>query len=141
MEEEKTFLGQLMQEIAGMDETLFEPRQPHGEGDETVGLCLPYMRKLYALAILCGRDRDQIELDHRYSQVSDDPCDVAHAKMNKLKAKCDVLMELFWASVKQELNLWTAGSIGVREGWAVVVTKNDEKEPPIKKFIDFLSGR
>jgi len=63
------------------------------------------------------------------------------AKSRQLKTKVSILHELFWLEIKDDFDLWnTDGTIGVRQGFKVVVYKEEDRGEDPLDFIKKLLG-
>ncbi len=56
-------------------------------------------------------------------------------RANELDQKGELVLDIFWASIKDSFNLWDKASIGIREGWQVIWSDVDVTNPPF-----FLRG-
>ena len=60
-------------------------------------------------------------------------------KCYELRKKAELVIEIFWISIKDSFQLWDKDSIGIREDWQVVWSDQDTSIPPfLKKLIGEL---
>jgi len=104
-----------------------------GLGEEIVGDVGSETKKLYLLAKLFSKTAAEIKVKLDYAETPTERQEHAR-KYAELHEKTEVLANLFWISVKDELNLWDKGSIGIRKGWKVVVFNTPSS------FLDILKG-
>jgi len=105
-----------------------EPHNEVGLKDHVVGEAEPEVRKLYQLALRWERTAIESLVAARY--INDrrrQEQDVERASM--LRKKSEMLMDIFWTSLKDHYDLWGKSEIGIRKGWKVVWS--EVEVPPI----------
>ena len=93
------------------DETVSRvtPNTPVGESERVVGEVPLPLRKLYAFAVVTG------EKKHALFGSGD------LRSYRRASGMVDPLLNLFWALLFEELNLWEVEKLGIRKDWQVVV--------------------
>lgn len=51
-------------------------------------------------------------------------------KASELRAKAEIVMSIFWISIKDSFQLWDKPSVGIRQEWQVVWSDQDISIPP-----------
>jgi hypothetical protein len=130
--ERPKFLIDLLAEVDSFDETLFPPHD-EVEKDETVkGTLSPWLKKACAYARYFYKQSKLMVVEREYHSAEDAAADQQIAEM---KYKSDALMELVWACVRAELNLWAEPNVGIREEWKVIRSEVSDDNDGFKKFI------
>ena len=134
--ERAKFITDLLAEVDGFDEQAFLPPYEIEKGDKKLGEISLWLRKMYALMRFYAREckRQQVEIEFDPTAKKDHSGCIAYSRM---KYKHDVLNEMFWACLRDEMNAWHEASVGVRTGWIAVESK---EEPQKAKFKEFLGG-
>ncbi len=103
--------------------------------DHVVGDMTKDQKKLYTYWLNLQREAEQTLLAARYENDEGRQKEIL-LKAEELGAKAGVIREIFWISLRDEFALWGKGEIGVRKGFKVVWSE-EENEP--KTLRDFLS--
>ena len=120
----KEALESLMEELNATITDSFKPKNPFERGDEKIGIIHDeYTRKLYSLAMMHRRDEKLADTELQYSDVEEDQSSTLLQSSMETEAIADALLELFWVSVRRELNFWVRASIGRLKGWVLVKIK------------------
>lgn len=110
------YLVNLLEEIEAMDEGLFPPRQVRQEKEKIVGTVAGWPRKLFSLALMYQREAERFCVEANYSEDAG-----IGTSALKAAAKKDILMNLFWSCVREQLSCWELqNNIGIRSEWLIV---------------------
>lgn len=131
--EKPKVLVELLDEIEGMDETLFAPKGKIDEEERVLGQMTPWMCKCLALS----RHYDKlakmmaIEKDVYSPEQAKEFPEIAEAAY-----KSEVLKDLTWFAARAAFNAWNESGIGAREGCKLVAfeTEPDELEAFMRAF-------
>ena len=93
-----------------------EPGADSTKYDHQVGVMNDELKRFYTYWQSCAKSAEQMMLDARYSNPSEEDI----AKIRELQAKVEVLHDIFWIAIKDEFGLWIKSSVGVRRGFVVV---------------------
>jgi hypothetical protein len=133
------FIADLMNEIVEIEGDLFPPKGKVRENEKVVGEATEYMKKLWALGQVTMRELDNYKLDHKYNCPDEDAeCGDFQAKCQRLNAKKELLVDLFYSSARENCGAWAESSVGLREGWKIVVGPPRSAPPEIEKLFGFL---
>ena len=91
---------------------------PVGEADEDLRRLFTKWRQLIEAA-------DRTAVDARYARNEQARQEVA-AQARELFTKAQIVKELFWTCVKDSFDLWTKSAVGIRKGWIVVWSEEEE---------------
>lgn len=135
--EKPKWFATVLDEIDGMDASLFAPPHELEPGDQIVGDCTPYMQKVWALTRLTGRDMEQLVLEQKYHSASEG-CALHNARIDELRHKHDLLLALFWALSNEHCKTWgDTRCNGVRKDWKLVMSKQEPRLPDfIRKMLE-----
>ncbi|MBI3956754.1 MAG: hypothetical protein HY340_02085 [Candidatus Kerfeldbacteria bacterium] len=134
-----TWLDTLQQELETSDVTSsFEPNGAVQPNEHVVGdITDPDLRRVYSLSMRYSKSaldaktalafESQRELQEHYQLL-----------MCQNAARAEVLIKLFWVSVKDAFKLWGRDNIGIRRGWKVVWY--EESRPQLPPFLRGLLG-
>lgn len=116
---ETTWLDSLQRELGDVDpESIKGPSEEQSSHEQFVGYAPESLRKLYALSRRHARTAAEIMVQAQFE--GDDALSEQYAeRIAALKAKSDLLIEIFWVALKDEFHLWNK-SIGIRKEWRVV---------------------
>jgi DNA-binding transcriptional regulator/RsmH inhibitor MraZ len=117
---------------------LVEPNAEISEKDHLVGEADVDLRKLYSLAISWEKTAIETLVAARYINSKTDQ-EQRMEKANELRKKSEIMMEIFWISLKDSFDLWQKQSIGIRKNWKVVWS--EPEVPPILGILGDLFGR
>lgn len=118
---------------------MLEPTREIDKDDHKVGRASPEVRKLYSLGMQWDRAAHEAALAARY--ISDKTMQQQTLSRSvELNEKSEILMNIFWASLKDAFGLWDKPSVGIRRNWEVVWSESEV--PPILGILgDLLGGR
>ncbi|MBI5732651.1 hypothetical protein HY967_01685 [Candidatus Jorgensenbacteria bacterium] len=112
-----------------------EPDTEVGDDEKVIGTIPVGLRKLLAYrGVLIDEFKDLKEAhekEHKGSGHTEKMCDEFGNSATRLKDEIEVTGTAFWRELRNELKI-TADSIGVRKGWKVVETPEEEEEPGIR---------
>lgn len=132
-----TFLDTVRIELENTDGRLIEPTAEVGKKDHVVGVADEDIRKLYGLAMQWDKVAMETAIAARYvNNRADQEQSAERALM--LHKKSELLMDLFWASLKDAFDLWQKPSVGIREGWKIVWS--EPEVPPIIGLLGKMLG-
>ena len=133
-----TLLDMVRMELENLSfEGTIEPNAELEPKDHVVGRADMEVRKLYSLAMQWDKVANETMLAARY--LSDRAKQQeAVAKAVELHAKKEILLNIFWASLKDAFGLWDKPSVGIRRGWQVVWSEFEI--PPILGILGDLFG-
>jgi hypothetical protein len=129
-----TWLNDLQLELENLDGKPFEPNNEVKKDEHVVGIADPDVRKLYSLAMQWQKSSMETAVAARFINKRNEQ-EESFETAAILQKKSELLMEIFWVSLKEAFNLWDKSSIGVREGWKVVWS-----EPEMPQIGDILGG-
>lgn len=137
--ERPKFVVDLLNEIDAFDAELFKPPYPISAEteDKVVGELGHWQRKLYSLMRYYHRQMKLLAVEQEYD-TSCAKCDSACA-ICEAKYKYELLTQILWGTIRSELSLWNAPSIGVRVNWQVVTSKPEDDD--MEGFKKFILGR
>lgn len=116
----------------------FEPNHEIGENDHSVGVIEDgILKKMYILAVRWKKEAAQLAVDASFT-MDKEKQSILVKKAYELRDKGEVLLHIFWVSVKEAFKLWGMESIGIRKGWKVVWTEEDT--PPFLNILGQLFG-
>lgn len=122
--ERPKFLVDLLAEVDGFD-AVYQPRDPI-EKDETMrGTLTPWLQRAYSLARYYHKQIKLLTVEREYESVEQAANDREIAEM---KYKYDALMEIIWACVRAEFELWTEPNIGVRHNFTVIRSERKDDD-------------
>ncbi|MBI2594917.1 MAG: hypothetical protein HYW38_01505 [Candidatus Colwellbacteria bacterium] len=111
-------------------EEVIEPEsEVDDERDRPAGTADDDLRRLYTKWQQLREVAERTGLDARYTRdvVARE---AAIARALELFQKSEIVREIFWACVKDSFSLWGKDSVGVRKGWIVVWTEEEESGLP-----------
>ncbi len=119
-------------------EELVEPEmEVNDECDHRVGTADDDLRRLYTKWQQLRETAERTALDARYTR------DVVvrkeiEARASELIQKSEIVKELFWACLKDSFGLWGKAAVGIRKGWIVIWTEEEESGFPemLKRFFE-----
>jgi len=117
-----------------------DPMEPSGEvgqHDHEVGQANETQRRLYIISVRWKKEAMQCVVDSNFAK-SEEEMERLALKAVELKEKSGILLDIFWASLKDEFKLWDRFSIGLRDGWTVVWS--EVEIPPILGILGELFG-
>ena len=135
-----TWLEIIRLEIENMNmNEILEPNTEVGNTERVIGVLKDNdLKKIYTLAMQWDRLAIENIVTARYS--GDDDRNSLMIKSNELHKKSELLIEIFWTSLKDVFNLWGAEEVlGIRKGWKVVLFK--PVPPPIAAFFNQIFGQ
>lgn len=117
---------------------LLEPYAEASSDDHVVGDLDDDLKKIYTLALRWDKAAIEMLVSARY--VNDDMRRKQDLeKASELRRKSELLMDIFWVSIKDSFELWKNPSIGIRKGWKVVWS-DANPIPPILGILGDLFG-
>lgn len=124
------WLEVLRVELGAIDnDDLIEPSGDPESGEKIVGELSLELRKIYTRSQKAEAEVMRFTADARCAK-NDKARDQALEKANELQNKADVLMRIMWIGIRDEFNLWAAGTVGLRKGWKVVKPKHEPPQIP-----------
>lgn len=126
-----TFLKLLPLELQDI-QNYIEPRQKKMEGDHVVGVMSDDLKKLWTLCQQYAESSAKAEAKLRFGSGVEEELG---GKVNELSEKAKVLRDIFFIAVCDEFELWDKKSTGVRKGFEVVWTEEDDSLPPFIRRI------
>lgn len=134
-----TWLDIVRMELENLDpKFLPEPTTEVGSRDHVVGEADTDLKRLYALAMQWDKAAIESLVAARYINNREDQEHLVE-KAAEIRRKSELLMEIFWVSLKDYFDLWRKPSVGIRKGWKVVWS--EPEVPPIIGILDELFGR
>ncbi|MBI2065802.1 MAG: hypothetical protein HYT68_01905 [Candidatus Zambryskibacteria bacterium] len=116
-----------------------EPNAEVGPQDHKVGTADLEVRKLYSLGMQWDKVARETLLAARYISDKNRQREMI-TRATEFHEKSDILLSIFWASLKDTFGLWGKPSIGIRSGWHVVWSESEI--PPILGILgDLFGGR
>lgn len=127
------WMSAVLKELEGLNQKgLLEPKTEVGPTDHVVGEANVEIRKLYGLAMQTSRRSAESIVSAQYD-INRETQEHHAAKAVELRKKAELLMEIFWVSIKDQFDLWQKPSVGIRKGWKVVWS-----EPGPDSILDLL---
>ncbi len=127
-------------EVDSVDEkNLFEPQidiDIEG-GDHEIGEADADLKKLYSLATKWQKSSMELMVAAQYVNNREDQ-EYKIKKAKELGQKSNLLMEIFWVSIKEMYNVWHKPSVGIRKGWRIVWSEPNGE--PLPGFLKDLFG-
>lgn len=137
MIEETLWANTMLAEVEAFDETLFAPTDPVAANEKIVGeVTESFLRKTYSLLRFYRRECEQsrVELNYIANDSPDRQRLLERAVLTHKRA--DVLVELFWLCVREKFQLLAhPGTVGIRQGWIVVLAPESQNELPIFRHL------
>lgn len=127
-----TFLKLLPLELQDI-QNYIEPRQEKVGGDHIVGVISDDLKKLWTLCQQYAESSAKAEAELRFGGAGEEFL----GKVNELSEKAKALRDIFFIALCDEFELWDKKSTGVRKGFEVVWTEEDDSLPP---FIRRITG-
>ena len=117
----------------------FEPTNDiEPDREHQVGVADREVRKLYSLGMQYDKAANETALAARYLNDKTRKRE-AIVRVIELEAKSKILLDIFWASLKDAFGLWDKPVVGIRRGWQVVWSESGI--PPILGILgDILGG-
>ena len=120
-------LGLELDSIANSD--IIEPDYDKmNKGDHIVGKMSDLARRLYTLSCLLEKSAGQYTLDGKYCRDTAEKLRL-ESKTHELAAKSQVIKDIMWIIIREELDLWNVG-IGVRKDFKVITTEDSDNDMP-----------
>lgn len=111
-----------------------EPGDEIGPGDHEIGMADPEHMRLYVIARRWQKAGMTAAVEAKFAGSVEEREELQVMAL-QLYEKSDILLTIFWVSIKDSLELWDKPSIGIRKGWKIVWSENDV--PP---FLQLLGG-
>lgn len=121
------------------DKLMEPPSELDPDRDHLVADAEIELRRLYSLAIHWEKTAMEMILAARYMN-DDSKRENSARKASQLAEKAQLLMKIFWVSIKDTYELWDKPSVGIRKGWKVVWTDPDPVPPILGILGDLLGG-
>lgn len=119
------WLETLNKEIEGVCvETIKESDSEIEEGETVAGDVSIDHQKLFTLTRKYHRLADKKLIAMKFAQ-NKEAGQEHEAELLMAKARAEILMQIFWASLKDEFQLWDKESVGFRKGWKVTWKDED----------------
>ncbi len=113
-------LERLLNEARGIAKLKPAPQGEVRKGDTIVGEVPESVRPLYCLWQKYERQAEESVLQLRFGDIEGDEKTSLEVHTSELRTKAEILRELFWASLRDALQLWNAERIRLCAGWKVV---------------------
>ena len=111
-----------------------EPSNEVEKDEHVVGTADADVQKLYGLAMQWQKTSMETAVAARFiNRRKEAEANLETAAI--LQKKSELVLEIFWLSLKETFDLWGKPSIGIREGWKVVWS-----EPAPPQIGDILGG-
>jgi hypothetical protein len=96
--------------------------------DHVVGTADDELRKLYEISIQHEKSGFESFLAAQNAKTKEN-CEYHAKKALEFHRKTEILMEFFWASIRDTFGLWDKPSVGIRKGWKIVWEEDNDLEP------------
>ena len=116
---------------------MFEPTGEALPTEHRVGQAAPDARKLYRLGMQWDKAANETALAARYLSDPNRQRETI-VKAMELHNKSQILLNIFWASLRDAFDLWDKPNVGIRRGWQVVWIESDV--PSILDILGHLFG-
>lgn len=136
-----TALENLLKEIEMVEGPLFSPTGKVLPDERLVGLATEDEKKIYSLARHEGREAERATLEYKHSEDGSADEKTWLRAMLWHQDRKKIFMLLFWYAVQERLDSWIA-SIGIREGWKIVVVESTslDKLDSMRQLMDLLEN-
>lgn len=132
----KGLIEKLLAEVDSMDPTLavtMGELEPH---EEVLGVVHDeYLRKLFVMAHYYHREEARQKTEMQY-----EPSKEEREKLNLVRqradAKGEILMDMFWLGVREQLGIWGVGAISVRDGYKIIKLKSRGVEALLARMLN-----
>ena len=126
------YLTNLQEQIKETD-VHYTPQEPVGLKEHIAHVGVPDdLKKLFVLGMRLKVQATKLQVDRMIDNSVDE------ASIEKLKFKSRAAMELFWAALRAEYNIY-GHDVGLRKDWTVVEFDEDRKDS-LKKFLKDMGG-
>lgn len=137
------FISELLAEVDSFDPTLFAPYGEIEKDETFVGVIENiWLRKVFAAMKFYSRELDQLKLQHKYENCESPDAQSLHRGIEVVHYKRELLNEILWACVRDELNTFGRDSeydsLGIRKDWKVVQSVSQKSQ--FKKLLGGLLG-
>jgi len=132
-----TWLNLLGTEVESLsDDELLEPLNEVEEEDHLVGSIDSdlALQRLYSLGKRMLGDAQRLLVDARLAKNRAEMEEFV-LRAQELSGKGSLVLEIFWASIKDSFQLWGRSSVGIRAGWQVVWSDQDNSMPDIFRHL------
>lgn len=92
------------------------------------------LQKLYALGRRLNAEAERLLVDARVARSREEMRELG-SRAQELAEKGSLIIDIFWASIKDSFRLWDKSSIGVREGWQIVWSDQSNSLPGIFRHL------
>lgn len=135
--ERPKFLTDLLAEADDF-EAVYEPRDPIASGETACGMLTPWLVRVYCLSRYYVKQARMLCVEREYDDVD---MLLQDSEVSLMKYKGELLMEIFWPTVRAEFHLWTAPNIGIRTGFAVIRSESKQDDGDgFRKFLTKMLG-
>ena len=86
------------------------------------------LQKLYALGRRLIAESERLLIDARAARSREEMGELV-SRAKEFNEKGELIVSIFWASIRDSFRLWDKPSIGIREGWQVVWSDEDTSLP------------
>lgn len=116
----------------------YDPGEEVSLDEKVLGEVPPDLQKMKSYHQVAFSDKLRRMLEehvaaHKLPGHSEKDCEAFSEKMSTLEGESDLIMKIFWKSLRTELGIEHVGTIGLRKGWKVV-------ECPPKKERSIFDG-
>jgi hypothetical protein len=137
-----TLLDEIKIELENMDgKSIIEPDGEINSTDHVIGEVPESLKMLHSLALSWAKAADENLLALKYASGREK--DFYISKYNELSTKSKILADIFWASIRDELNLWSNTqniTLVIKKGWKIIIIHN-QIPPIIKSILDDIFGK
>jgi hypothetical protein len=116
-------------------EQFIEPEAEVSQFEKVIGTMTEDQIKLYTLSEIYGKASMESYVQARFSRKEEEKSK-SYKKAIELKRKSEVVLQIMWISINEELDLWNEPNLAIRKDYKVVVTPPSFPELPdfIKNF-------
>lgn len=110
----------IAKQLEGVDmKSVIEPPVELKPIDHIVGEANPELRQLWGLVQQLERRASEALIPARYDP-SEEKRELYIAKAREYRVKAALVLEIFWATIKDTYDLWDKCEVGIRQGWKIV---------------------
>lgn len=130
-------LGLMMSTFNKAD--IFQPPFELSDKDHVIGPVSEELQILFSLSLRFDQEAAELILKATYSNRARESLEQIQKKVNECKTKCQILRDIFWASLKDQYGVWNKAETGIREGWHFVWT--EPTDDPIRRLLGDVFGQ
>ncbi|MBI4415232.1 MAG: hypothetical protein HY566_03260 [Candidatus Kerfeldbacteria bacterium] len=116
---------------------MMEPNTDIAPEDHIVGEIADDLKGMYSLALRLQKTALDAHTASHY-ETNKEHQEAQNEQAQRLAKKSELLLEIFWISIKEQYDLWGKPSVGVRRGWKAVWS--EPTTPPVIELFKKIFG-